>query len=62
MGCIGCSVVVIESERRPLSSLTDGLLVQDKLLDQTSVTHLFAVTKYIGLIATGLTGACFVKC
>jgi hypothetical protein len=26
------------------------------LLDQTSVTHLFPITKYIGLIATGLTG------
>jgi hypothetical protein len=62
MGCIGCSVVVIESERRPLSSFTDEVLMQDKLLDQTSVTHLFAVTKYIGLVATGLTGVCFVKC
>lgn len=29
---------------------------QDKLLDQTSVTHLFAITKYIGLLATGMTG------
>ncbi|XP_052147077.1 proteasome subunit alpha type-6 isoform X1 [Oryza glaberrima] len=31
------------------------LILQDKLLDQTSVTHLFPITKYIGLLATGLT-------
>lgn len=30
--------------------------VQDKLLDQTSVTHLFPITKYLGLLATGITG------
>jgi len=30
--------------------------VPDKLLDQTSVTHLFPITKFIGLLATGLTG------
>ncbi|KAL2480371.1 Proteasome subunit alpha type-6-B [Abeliophyllum distichum] len=29
--------------------------VPDKLLDQTSVTHLFPVTKYLGLLATGIT-------
>ncbi|XP_042517904.1 proteasome subunit alpha type-6 [Macadamia integrifolia] len=29
--------------------------VPDKLLDHTSVTHLFAITKYIGLLATGMT-------
>ncbi|KAL9242166.1 hypothetical protein vseg_016192 [Gypsophila vaccaria] len=29
--------------------------VPDKLLDQTSVTHLFKVTKFIGLLATGMT-------
>ncbi|XP_024363105.1 proteasome subunit alpha type-6 isoform X2 [Physcomitrium patens] len=29
--------------------------VPDKLLDQASVTHLFAITKYIGLLATGMT-------
>ncbi|URE11435.1 hypothetical protein MUK42_23497 [Musa troglodytarum] len=29
--------------------------VPDKLLDQTSVTHLFPITKYIGLLATGIT-------
>jgi 20S proteasome alpha/beta subunit len=29
--------------------------VPDKLLDHTSVTHLFPITKYIGLLATGLT-------
>ncbi|KAK0571030.1 hypothetical protein LWI29_010087 [Acer saccharum] len=29
--------------------------VPDKLLDQTSVTHLFPITKYLGLLATGLT-------
>ncbi|KAK1313317.1 Proteasome subunit alpha type-6 [Acorus calamus] len=29
--------------------------VPDKLLDQTSVTHLFAITKYLGLLATGMT-------
>ncbi|GER53284.1 proteasome subunit alpha type [Striga asiatica] len=29
--------------------------VPDKLLDQTSVTHLFPVTKYLGLLATGMT-------
>ncbi|CAK9149469.1 unnamed protein product [Ilex paraguariensis] len=28
----------------------------DKLLDQTSVTHLFSITKYLGLLATGTTG------
>ncbi|CAK9149468.1 unnamed protein product [Ilex paraguariensis] len=27
----------------------------DKLLDQTSVTHLFSITKYLGLLATGTT-------
>ncbi|XP_062216595.1 proteasome subunit alpha type-6-like [Phragmites australis] len=27
--------------------------VPDKLLDHTSVTHLFLITKYIGLLATG---------
>ncbi|PNX54721.1 proteasome subunit alpha type-6-like protein [Trifolium pratense] len=30
--------------------------VPDKLLDQTSVTHLFPITKYLGLLATGITG------
>ena len=30
--------------------------LQDKLLDQTSVSHLFPITKYIGLLATGMTG------
>lgn len=29
---------------------------QDKLLDQSSVSHLFQITKYIGLLATGITG------
>ncbi|XP_074579510.1 proteasome subunit alpha type-6-like [Curcuma longa] len=29
--------------------------VPDKLLDQTSVTHLFSITKYLGLLATGMT-------
>ncbi|KAJ6742675.1 PROTEASOME SUBUNIT ALPHA TYPE-6, partial [Salix viminalis] len=29
--------------------------VPDKLLDQTSVTHLFPITKYLGLLATGMT-------
>ncbi|CAD5180746.1 unnamed protein product [Musa acuminata subsp. malaccensis] len=29
--------------------------VPDKPLDQTSVTHLFPVTKYLGLLATGMT-------
>ncbi|KAH9607653.1 hypothetical protein KSS87_005989 [Heliosperma pusillum] len=29
--------------------------VPDKLLDQTSVTHLFKITKFIGLLATGMT-------
>jgi 20S proteasome subunit alpha 1 len=29
--------------------------VPDKLLDQSSVSHLFAITKYIGLLATGMT-------
>ncbi|XP_008782714.1 proteasome subunit alpha type-6 [Phoenix dactylifera] len=29
--------------------------VPDKLLDQTSVTHLFPLTKYLGLLATGMT-------
>ncbi|MCO5551859.1 hypothetical protein L7F22_005364 [Adiantum nelumboides] len=28
---------------------------KDKLLDQTSVSHLFPITKYIGLLATGMT-------
>ncbi|CAL9181373.1 unnamed protein product [Musa hybrid cultivar] len=28
---------------------------KDKPLDQTSVTHLFPVTKYLGLLATGMT-------
>lgn len=30
--------------------------MQDKLLDQTSVSHLFPITKYLGLLATGMTG------
>lgn len=30
--------------------------MQDKLLDQTSVTHLFPITKFLGLLATGMTG------
>nr|VDC96264.1 unnamed protein product [Brassica rapa] len=29
--------------------------VPDKLLDQSSVSHLFPVTKYLGLLATGMT-------
>ncbi|KAG5248376.1 proteasome alpha type [Salix suchowensis] len=29
--------------------------VPDKLLDQTSVTHLFPITKFLGLLATGMT-------
>ncbi|KMZ57892.1 Proteasome subunit alpha type [Zostera marina] len=29
--------------------------VPDKLLDETSVTHLFAITKRLGLLATGMT-------
>lgn len=29
--------------------------VPDKLLDQTSVTHLLPITKYLGLLATGMT-------
>ncbi|CAH9105821.1 unnamed protein product [Cuscuta europaea] len=29
--------------------------VPDKLLDQTSVTHLFKITKHLGLLATGVT-------
>lgn len=33
-----------------------NLCEQDKLLDQTSVTHLFSITKYLGLLATGMTG------
>lgn len=32
---------------------------QDKLLDQTSITHLFPITKYLGLLATGMTGIFF---
>lgn len=32
------------------------LVEQDKLLDQTSVSHLFPITKYLGLLATGMTG------
>lgn len=34
------------------------LCYQDKLLDQTSVTLLFPITKYLGLLATGMTGNC----
>lgn len=33
--------------------------MQDKLLDQTSVTHLFPITKFLGLLATGMTGFFF---
>ncbi|KAE8701726.1 Proteasome subunit alpha type-6 [Hibiscus syriacus] len=29
--------------------------VLDKLMDQTSVTHLFPITKFLGLLATGMT-------
>eukprot|EP00262_Sarcandra_glabra_P020059 TRINITY_DN787_c0_g1_i1.p1 TRINITY_DN787_c0_g1~~TRINITY_DN787_c0_g1_i1.p1 ORF type:complete len:247 (-),score=40.92 TRINITY_DN787_c0_g1_i1:202-942(-) len=29
--------------------------VPDKLLDQTSVSHLFPITKFLGLLATGMT-------
>ncbi|KAE8699070.1 Proteasome subunit alpha type-6 [Hibiscus syriacus] len=28
---------------------------RDKLLDQTSITHLFPITKFLGLLATGMT-------
>ncbi|XP_065857177.1 proteasome subunit alpha type-6-like isoform X2 [Euphorbia lathyris] len=31
------------------------VVTQDKLLDRTSITHLFPVTKYLGLLATGMT-------
>ncbi|RWW40418.1 hypothetical protein BHE74_00054168 [Ensete ventricosum] len=40
--------------------LAVGKLMQDKLLDQTSVTHLFPITKYLGLLATGITGFLFI--
>lgn len=33
--------------------------IQDKLLDRTSVSHLFPITKFIGLLATGMTGTFF---
>lgn len=33
-----------------------GNSMQDKLLDQSSVSHLFPITKYLGLLATGMTG------
>ncbi|GMP36969.1 hypothetical protein CsSME_00008890 [Camellia sinensis var. sinensis] len=33
--------------------------VPDKLLDQTCVTHLFPITKFLGLLATGMTGYFF---
>ena len=39
--------------------LTLGFSMQDKLLDNTSVTHLFPITKYLGLLATGMTGIFF---
>lgn len=29
-------------------------------MDQTSVTHLFSITKYLGLLATGITGFFYV--
>lgn len=35
------------------------MIGQDKLLDQSSVSHLFPVTKYLGLLATGMTGLYF---
>nr|GEU48721.1 proteasome subunit alpha type-6 [Tanacetum cinerariifolium] len=31
------------------------IVEKDKLLDPTSVTHLFSVTKFLGLLATGTT-------
>lgn len=34
--------------------------MQDKLLDQTSVSHLFPITKFLGLLATGMTGLSFI--
>ncbi|XP_039016887.1 proteasome subunit alpha type-6-like isoform X1 [Hibiscus syriacus] len=30
-------------------------VMQDKLLDQSSITHLFPITKFLGLLATGMT-------
>jgi len=34
--------------------------LQDKLLDHTSVTHLFPIIKYLGLLATDITGMFFI--
>ncbi|KAK8591112.1 hypothetical protein V6N13_031179 [Hibiscus sabdariffa] len=34
---------------------TQNNAVQEKLLDQTSVTHHFPITKFLGLLATGMT-------
>jgi hypothetical protein len=34
------------------------LATQDKLIDPSSVTRIFKITKHIGMLATGLEGAC----
>ncbi|KAF9616705.1 hypothetical protein IFM89_031722 [Coptis chinensis] len=53
--------VLISKKRKEIQELFYGikgvvLLGLDKLLDQTSVTHLFLITKYLGLLAIGMTG------
>jgi hypothetical protein len=37
-------------------SLTPAALQQDKLIDPSSVTHIYKITKYIGMLVTGLPG------
>uniref|UniRef100_A0A7N0T9Z4 Uncharacterized protein n=1 Tax=Kalanchoe fedtschenkoi TaxID=63787 RepID=A0A7N0T9Z4_KALFE len=52
-------VRLVPALSKTASSLTHeclrASLAGDKLLDQTSVTHLFPKTKYLGLLATGMT-------
>ncbi|KAI4966740.1 hypothetical protein ZWY2020_036990 [Hordeum vulgare] len=43
------------SEARDSVCVVTQKKVPDKLLDDTSITHLFSITKYTGLLATGLT-------
>lgn len=41
-------------------SVEGANLLQDKLLDPETITHLFQITPTIGCVMTGMIGACFI--
>uniref|UniRef100_A0A671M910 Proteasome subunit alpha type n=1 Tax=Sinocyclocheilus anshuiensis TaxID=1608454 RepID=A0A671M910_9TELE len=45
-----CAVVITQKKVFPL------LITQDKLLDESTVTHLFRITENIGCVMSGMTG------